>query len=464
MEQFAGVRFVLLYTLVLNLVVTATKITVGYLTGSLSILADGFDSFFNSVTNVIGLVAIYLSRRPPDEDHPYGHRRYEILMTLIVAALLFATCIQLLRSAYDRFVNPSVPEITVWSFASLIFSIAAHLYTARYEERRGRELRSEFLIADASHTRADVLVSVGVLVGLIVVSLGYPIVDPIIAVILAFFIAKIGVDIIRSSSRILVDVAVLEIPEVVAIAQEVPGVLSIHHVRSRGQEDDIHLDLHVRVAPDTPMAEAHAIAHQVQRRLKEKIAGLRDVIIHIEPQPHQETSHPDLVQEFRRVAHEVGVTIHNVNIHELNRQYYSDLHIEVPQDMSLGEAHIQANRLEDSLKSAIPQLAEVTTHIEPTSASEIKHSDETPQDSQIARRVQELAAGLPEVNDCHDVQVLATGEELLVSMHCTMDEELPITRAHDIATFIEDDLRREFAAIARVSIHVEPGTVNSESL
>src|SRR5512136_2209019 len=106
MENFKGVRFVLIYTMVLNLVATVAKVAVGYLTGSLSLLADGFDSFFDSFSNVIGLVAIYVARRPADEDHPYGYRRYEILMTLVVSGLLFLTCFQILRSAYQRLVNP----------------------------------------------------------------------------------------------------------------------------------------------------------------------------------------------------------------------------------------------------------------------------------------------------------------------------------------------------------------------
>ena len=259
METFTAVRFVLLYTLLLKLLVTAAKLIVGYLTGSLSIIADGLDSLFDGVTNVIGLIAIYVARRPPDDDHPYGHRRFETLMTLAVSVLLFFTCYTIVQSAYQRLKNPSVPDVNFWSFAALLFSIAVHIYTASYEIRRGRELKSEFLLADASHTSADILVTVGVIVGLIVVRLGYAWVDTVGAVIIAMIIAKIGVDIIRSSARILTDSAAVEAAKVAAILEGIPGVESYHRIRSRGQADDIRLDLHVRVAPELTVPQAHAI-------------------------------------------------------------------------------------------------------------------------------------------------------------------------------------------------------------
>jgi len=443
MKNFEGVRFVLIYTMFLNLLVTAAKIAVGYITGSLSILADGFDSLFDSLSNVIGLIAIYLSRRPADESHPYGHRRYEILMTLVVSVLLFFTCFQILKSAYQRLLNPIVPVVTIWSFASLLLSIAVHLYVAFYERRRGQELRSEFLIADASHTSADILVTTGVIGGLIVVRLGYPIIDTALAVVIAFLIAKIGVDIIRSSSRILTDAAALEVKQIADIVQQVPGVESYHRIRSRGQEDDIHLDLHIRVVPDMPLAQAHAVAHEVQRRLQQTIEGVRDVVVHVEPQRGTATpAHGDLFTSVRGIAHDAGLTIHHLNAHEINGHYSVDLHLEVPSGLTLGEAHTQASSLEDRIKAQIPEVTEISTHIEPAPTAHTEY-DQLPQDSRIAQKVCELVLGMPEVHDCHDVQVHQAEGKLFVTMHCTLDEHLPIGQAHDIATLIEDRLRNE---------------------
>jgi cation diffusion facilitator family transporter len=216
-------------------------------------------------------------------------------MTLSVSVLLFLTCYQILQGAVQRLRSPVVPQVGFWTFASLFLSIAVHAYTARYELRRGRELKSEFLIADVSHTRADILVTVGVIAGLVVVIMGYPVVDTALAVVIAFLIAKIGVEIIRNSGGILIDAAALETERVEAVVCTVPGVESFHHIRSRGQEDDIHLDLHIRVAPDMSVSQAHWIAHQVEDRLVDEIEGVRDVVVHVEPQPESgQPTQPDL--------------------------------------------------------------------------------------------------------------------------------------------------------------------------
>ncbi|UCC77670.1 MAG: cation-efflux pump [Anaerolineales bacterium] len=463
MESAAAVRAVLIYTLLLNLLVSAVKIVVGHLTGSLGILAGGFDSLFDSLTNVIGLIAISLSRRPPDEDHPYGHRRYETLMTLIISILLFSTCYNILRSAYQRILNPIVPQVNLWSFASLLLSIAVQAYTSSYELRRGRELRSEFLIADGSHSRADILVTSGLIANVILVRMGYPAFDTLVAVLIALLIAKIGIDIIRSSTPILTDAAALDATKVAAIVQQVPGVESYHHIRSRGLEDDIHLDLHVRVAPDMPMAQAHLIAHEVQRRLQQALEGVRDVVVHVEPQRGGSTGRDDdLLAKVKQAASGADATIHHVNTYEVDGRYSVGLHIEVPDGLTLGEAHARASLLEASIRAQIPEIAEISTHIEPAQGAHAVY--EGPWDNgHIEQTVRQLARSVPGVHDCHDIRALRAEGKLLLSLRCELDAELPITEAHDIATRIEERLKGQGSGVERVFVHVEPAPGDAPS-
>jgi len=285
MERFRAIRRVLIITLILNLVAATAKLIVGYWTGSLSLVADGIHSVFDSASNVIGLVGIHIAARPADEEHPYGHRKFETFTTMFVSLLLFLTCWELVESAWARLTAPQTitPQVNVWSFAAMLISIAVQLTVAFYEYRAGKRLKSDILVADAMHTRSDIYVSLSVIVGLVVVRLGVPIVDPILALLVAAFIAKIGLDIIRSGSRVLLDGAVLDINRVERIALEVDGVRSCHRIRTRGQEDDIHLDLHVQVDPRISVERAHDVAHQVQRKLQQEIEGVADVVVHIEP-------------------------------------------------------------------------------------------------------------------------------------------------------------------------------------
>lgn len=290
MLNYRAVRRVLWITMGLNLVATAAKLTVGYWTGSLSLIADGLDSVFDAASNVVGLVGIYLAARPADMDHPYGHRKAETMTALVISSLLFLTTWELIQSAIERLRDPSliVAEVNIWSFAALLLSIVVHVTVVWYELREGRRLHSDVLVADALHTRADIFVSLSVIGGLIAVRLGFPLADPILALVIALVIAKIGIDIVREGSPTLMDRVVVSAQEIQDIALSVPGVLLCHKVRSRGHETAVYVDLHISVAPSTPIARAHEVAHQVQERLRERVPYLQDATIHIEPAPTQD--------------------------------------------------------------------------------------------------------------------------------------------------------------------------------
>jgi len=275
-------------------------------------------------------------------------------------------------------------------------------------------------------------------------------------------IAKIGVDIIRTSTHILTDAAAVEISQVADIVRQVPGVASFHHIRSRGQEDDIHLDLHIRVAPDMPLAQAHEVAHQAQRQIQQAIPGIRDVVIHVEPQ--RGSSHlprTDLLTMIQEIAKGMGVAVHHLNALEIEGSYSLELHLEVPEKLTLSEAHAQASLLEDRIKARVPAVTEISTHIEPAPIARTE-CDKLPDDSQLIQKVRELVLSMPEVHDCHEIQVRRAAGKLFLTLHCTLDEHLPIAQAHDVATLVEERLRRECSGIEHVSLHVEPSRTPSD--
>lgn len=458
MENYTAIRRVLYYTMILNLLVTIAKLVVGYATGALSLVADGYDSLFDSASNVVGLVGIYFASRPPDRTHPYGHRKFETLAATSISVMLFVTTLQLVQSAISRFRDPVVPVVNVWTFAALALSIGMHLYVATYEHRRGKQLKSEVLVADALHTRADVLVSVSVLAGLIVVRLGYPIVDAILALVIAALIAKIGVDIIRENSRILADAVALDESVVERIVSGVPGVSSLHNIRSRGQEDDIHLDLHVRVEADMPMAQAHYIAHEVQQRLMGGIEGVRDVIVHTEPQRDAGAASPDIGQRIREIAGRVpGASVHSVQVRVVGAGLYATLHLETDPALSMAQAHALADQIEGMIRGEIPQTAEVDVHIEP------KGSGGRPTaaaDQATYRRVRALldqaTADIGGLSACHDARVLRQGDDLLVSGHWGCPSDLTVQQAHALSSQLEQRIRERLPQATEVVVHVEP--------
>ena len=281
-----GVSRVLVRVLFLNLAVAGAKLILGYATGAVSIISDGFHSLTDSTSNVMGLIGLRIAGKPPDANHPYGHRKFETLAAAGIFVFLLLVVVEVVRSAVSRMRTGAVPEIPPLSFAVMLGTLITNILVVRYEAGRGRALNSELLLADAAHTRSDVWTTCTVLTSLVAVKIGYPIVDAIGALVVAVFIARAGLHIGLESSNILADRVVLEEARIRQVVMGVPQALGCHQIRTRGTEDHTFLDLHVWFAPETTLHEAHRLSHVVKDRLMEAFPQIADAIIHIEPPPH----------------------------------------------------------------------------------------------------------------------------------------------------------------------------------
>jgi cation diffusion facilitator family transporter len=283
--RYDSVVRVLYRVLVLNLAVAVVKIVLGYATGAVSILSDGFHSLTDSASNVVALVGVSIARRPPDENHPYGHRKYETMASLGILVFLVIVLVQVLNAAYDRLVNGGTPRVFPEGIGIMTATLITNVLVVAYEEREARRLNSEVLRADAKHTRSDVLTSGAVLGALLGVWWGYPLLDPLAAIVVAVFIGRAGWGIAQEASRILADEIVIAEDDVREVVRSVPEVLGCHHIRTRGPADYVFMDLHVWLDGQTPLESAHATSHVVKDLLMKRFPHLEDVVIHIEPPP-----------------------------------------------------------------------------------------------------------------------------------------------------------------------------------
>ena len=284
-DRYARVVRVLYRVLFLNLGVAIAKITLGYLTGAVSVLSDGFHSLTDAASNVVALVGVSIARRPPDANHPYGHRKYETMASFGILIFLVIVLVEVLRASYNRLMSGSVPRVFPEGIAVMTATLVINILVVRYELREGRRLGSEVLQADAMHTRSDVLTSIAVLGALFGVWFGYPLFDPLAAIVVAVFIGYAGWRIGQQASRILSDEIVIAEEEVRAVIQSVPGVIGCHRIRTRGAADHAFMDLHLWLDGQTPLADAHSTSHVVKDRLMGRFPHLVDVVIHIEPPP-----------------------------------------------------------------------------------------------------------------------------------------------------------------------------------
>lgn len=293
--RLRAVGRVLAITLALNVAVALAKIIYGRLANSLSISADGYHSLTDSANNLVGLVGIYLAARPADENHPYGHQKFEILAAGLVGLSLLGMAYEVASGAVERLIEGKLvyPDLDSWAIVVLVATLAVNLGVSRWERKRGEELASVMLLGDATHTRSDVLVTCGVIISTLCVRFGYPTVDVVAALLIAGFIAFAGVQVLRTNLGYLSDTALLEPTGIDQVARSVDGVESTHKIRTRGSPGRIYVDLHIQVRRTLDVVEAHRITHAVIDAIKGKYPDVCDVLIHTEPstssKPQNET-------------------------------------------------------------------------------------------------------------------------------------------------------------------------------
>ena len=282
--HYKEIRRILIVILVLNWAVALAKLIYGLFSRCASMTADGFHSLSDGASNIIGIVGIHFACQPKDQDHPYGHRKYETLSSLVIAAILFVVAFNLAKEGISRLYNPTVPRIDAISFIVMVSTMAVNFWVVHYERKKGEALRSDILISDSMHTKADIFTSASVIIALIVVKLGYPLLDPLAATLISLFIAHAGYDIVKQSSAVLCDsAAILDYKKIENIVLGIKGVRACHKIRSRGRPDDIYIDLHVQVSSNTHIDDAHKISYAIEEAIKNSIPEVTDVVVHMEP-------------------------------------------------------------------------------------------------------------------------------------------------------------------------------------
>lgn len=458
-RDLSQIRRVLILTMLLNFVAMAVKMVTGILTGALSVVADALDSLFDGLSNIVGLAGMVAASKPPDADHPYGHRKFETLAALSISFLLFLTCWQLLQTAWERFGAEISLDINLWTVAAMLVSILVQAGTSFYELREGRRLKSELLVADALHTRASILVSASVLAGLGFVRLGFPRADPILAALVALVIARIGIDILRETLPVLVDQAVVDPRQIALVVQGVNGVESFHRVRSRGAEGSAAVDLHIRVSPQKTVQEAGAIADEVRRRLL-ALEKVNDVTVHLEAQRDRDTDGASLLAALKHTADGLGLTIHESWAHRLDGELYLDVHVGVNPRLTLGEAHSLVDRLEVEVRRRNPQLTGVHTHIEMADLQVQEGSRVPPEiEDQVRLEVEQAVESLPALHSPHNIIVRRSRDRetgFYLALECRIAAETPVGEAHRLSHLLEQELKRRLPYAAEIFIHLEP--------
>lgn len=277
------IRNTLVFVLVLNLLVAFMKAILGFLTNAISMVADGIHSTLDASSNIIGLISIRYAFDPPDKEHQFGHRKYEVIAAFMISVFLLFTCYEILQAVIERLIFPVLPEIGILNYAVMFFTILINLFVYRYEQNMGLKLQSPILTSDSAHTKSDLFVSISVVIGLFFSSIGVVYADPLAAAMVILLIGKEAIVIFRENLDILADSAKIDSEILCKIAMEIPGVLDAHNIRTRGIVDEVFVDLHIVVDPQITVFDGHEIATQVQRLIRTRMDQVKEVYVHVEP-------------------------------------------------------------------------------------------------------------------------------------------------------------------------------------
>ncbi len=303
-RRASGIKRVLWQILFLNVGVSIAKAAWGLVSGSTAMFADGIHSLTDASSNVVALVAMAAASRPIDESHPYGHQKYESFASAVIGVMLLIAAWRVGSNSvtevveYARSGVPPQVEVTTTSFVIMLVTLAINIFVVWFERRRGNELDSDVLQSDARHTLSDIWVTLGVIVSLVLVRLGVPIADPVVGLFVAVAIVFAAIQVFRGVNWTFSDKARLDPYDVRQKALSFEGVWGAHNIRTRGTGAFIHMDLSILVDPNITVEQGHRIAHELELWLCGEYPGLKDVVVHVEPDTPDQRAKPFLSAKY----------------------------------------------------------------------------------------------------------------------------------------------------------------------
>ena len=364
--RYQQVRKVTLIGSLVDFLLGVAKIIVGWLAHSQALIADGVHSLSDLATDFLVLYAAKHAHRAADEDHPYGHGRIETLATVGLGIALIGVALGIAYDAMRRMNSPDLLLNPGWIALSVAaLSVVAKEAIYQYTRNAAKRLRSNMLMANAWHSRSDAISSIVVVIGVAGAMMGYSYLDSVAAIAVAVMISKIGFELVRDSTRELIDTA-LE-PEVTdAIRSEVfniEGVRALHMLRSRRSGGDALIDLHIQVDPRISVSEGHQIGDTVRRQLLERIEEVTDVTVHIDPEDDEQKSpcdklplRGDLIEALKeRWEHLDGIHADQVTLHYLDGK----LQVELGLPLNMLENNPDPKSLVADIEAAAKELPEI---------------------------------------------------------------------------------------------------------
>ena len=434
----------------------AVKLVTGLITGSLGFIAEAVHSATDLVAALLTFLALRVAIRPADREHPYGHGKAEHLAALAEGAFLCVASAFIAYQAVQRLIEGGGNHVDAawWSIAVLLVVVVVDASRMIAARRAARRHSSPALAANSLHFASDLVGTSAVLLGLLLVRAGEPAADSIAALVVAVLVVVAAVRLMRTNVNVLMDRTPEEAEAAAraAIAGAEP-TLDLRRLRVRSAAGRNFVEATVGYRPDAALGEGHAVADAIEDAVRQALPG-SDVVVHVEPGD----AHGDLRERASAAALTVrGVReVHNVRVLDVAGRPELSLHLKLPADLGLEEAHEIACAVEAAIREAIPEVRDVHSHIEPLTpdapGAVPRWADVAAEERAVRGIVRDLTGVEPAV-----LRFREGDEGLVVLVTVRLPGAQTLDAAHGVASEIERRIRDRAPAIAEVIVHTEPG-------
>lgn len=436
--------------------VVIVELSIGYFVNSLAIISDGLHALLDVITTIMLFFAVRASIKPPDEEHTYGHEKFETIgglvggfILIVVALLIFYEAA--LRIMANTHINHSVQFA---GFIAIAYTLAIAVLRITVF-RKAQHIESPSMRVGFYDAISDLSSTILALVGYSLATLGFNYGDAIASILLGAMLSYFSVKLVRTSVMDLSDTVpkdLLEKTRKLIASHE--GVVKITSLKVRKVSSKIFIDASVQVVSHMPLEEAHSLASKIEADLKQALGDV-DATIHIEPSEQES----NLDEEVRKLATVDGVKeVHEISTVYTGGKYYITLHAYVNPELTVEEAHKMAEEIERKLQAEIKPLENVTVHIEPSgTAVPATQADE----SELKDVINEVAKGIGENLRVKRVVTYTAEGTRYINIDCCFTKQIQVKEAHRIASELEKQTKDHFAG-AVVTVHMEPECVNEE--
>jgi cation diffusion facilitator family transporter len=458
-------RLVALNSFLSALAITFLKLLVGVSTRSLGILSEAAHSGLDLIAAFVTLLSVRVSDKPADAEHQYGHGKVENFSAFIETGLLLLTCIWIVSEAVRRLAghHPVHIEPSMAAFAVMFTSMAVDWWRSRALRKIAKKYASQALEADALHFSTDIFSSAVVTLGLLLVwganRLNAPwlvMADSIAALVVSGVIVYVSWRLARQTIDALLDAAPPGYRgRVMDAALKINGVIGVERTRIRRAGNRYFADLTVGLARNVTFQRSGQVVAEISAAVHDILPDA-DVVIHSVP---RETGHENIFDRIRAVASRNNFSVHDVSVQDLGGRLHVEQHLELNETLSLKNAHDLVTQIESQMRHDLPEISTILTHIE-SEPGTIESGKKISRDAVLEQKLKSIMHEFPDIVDMHDVEIKRVREKVYMSCHCTMPDDLPLSRVHDLSTALEIRFKQVAPELFKVLIHPEPQTDN----